>query len=117
MDTRCQWNGRRSSCKYIQWAHFARAHGKHGKHGDPHSHFERVHPLFSVYNRELGHVSPSFATIQHVVSIDWIRIHQSKDAIHISCDPSDFPTPTAVYIDEYATGDGHRRAQMRGLAF
>jgi len=60
-------------------------------------------PMYIIMN--LG-ISPSFAYVDYdalpfptVMSVDWVRVYQPKDAINIGCDPEDFPT--ASYINEY----------------
>lgn len=42
-----------------------------------------------------------------VMSIDYIRVYQPKDAVNIGCDPKDFPTRTYIqtYLDAYTNSN------------
>lgn len=46
-----------------------------------------------------GKIDLEHLTFPAVMTVDWIRVYQPKDAINIGCDPKDFPT--AAYIDQY----------------
>lgn len=46
-----------------------------------------------------GDVDLEHLTFPAVMSVDWVRVYQPKNAINIGCDPEDFPT--SAYINQY----------------
>ncbi|EAU88719.1 beta-glucan synthesis-associated protein KRE6 [Coprinopsis cinerea okayama7 len=60
-------------------------------------------PMYIITNLGISH---NFAAIDFenlrfpaIMSIDWIRVYQPRDAINIGCDPKEFPT--RQYIETY----------------
>ncbi|KAJ7596873.1 beta-glucan synthesis-associated protein [Mycena floridula] len=62
-----------------------------------------LEPMYILMNlgmsRNFGDVDLDHLTFPAIMSVDWIRVYQPKNAINIGCDPPDFPT--AAYIEQY----------------
>jgi len=62
-----------------------------------------LEPMYILMNlgmsRNFGNVDLEHLTFPAIMSVDWIRVYQPKNAINIGCDPPDFPT--AAYIEQY----------------